>query len=72
MDILVGHARTTAAWVTVHTGGIESNHFVHTTAAVNAFAEAMEIEVNKEVTRSLFGLYLRSRTQVMRDCTVLF
>ena len=42
------------------------------TAAVNAFVEAMEIEVNEEAARNLFGLYLRNKAQVMRDCAALF
>ncbi len=72
MGVPAERARATVAWVTVHTGGTESNHFAHATAAVNAFVEAMEIEVNEEAARNLFGLYLRNKAQVMRDCAALF
>lgn len=72
MGVPAERARATVAWVTVHTGGTESNHFAHATAAVNAFVEAMEIEVNEEAARNLLGLYLRNKAQVMRDCAALF
>ncbi len=72
MGVPAERARATVAWVTVHTGGTESNHFAHATAAVNAFVEAMEIEVNEEAARNLFGLYLRNKAQVMRDCAAMF
>lgn len=60
--------RKTVAWVTVHTGGTESNHFAHAVEAVEAFVEVMGIAVAKPAAREIFAQYLQRKARVMRDC----
>lgn len=60
--------RSTMAWVTVHTGGTESNHFAHAVAAVEAFVRVMDVAVVKSAAQDLFGEYLQRKAAVMRDC----
>ncbi|RON57909.1 hypothetical protein [Pseudomonas frederiksbergensis] len=71
MGVPEAKARATVAWVTVHTGGTESNHFAHAVAAVNEFVEAMQIAVDHETAREIFSEYLRRKATVMKDCSQL-
>ncbi|CAM3519705.1 hypothetical protein BZK31_28155 [Pseudomonas floridensis] len=71
MDIPDSRLRSTVAWVTVHTGGTESNHFAHAVAAIDAFVEAMQIDVDPEAARQIFSEYLRRKSSVMKDCARL-
>ncbi len=68
MDVPPARVRATLAWVTVHTGGTESNHFAHAVAAVEEFADAMGIAVVKNAAQELFVQYLHYKAEVMRDC----
>lgn len=60
--------RKTVAWVTVHTGGTESNHFAHAVEAVEGFVKAMGIEVDQAAAQAIFAQYLQRKAEVMRDC----
>ncbi|KAF2410268.1 hypothetical protein SAMN04490179_2094 [Pseudomonas antarctica] len=60
--------RATVAWVTVHTGGTESNHFAHAVAAVEEFVDVMGIVVVKSAAQEIFGQYLQRKAAVMREC----
>jgi len=71
MGVPTEKARTTVAWVTVHTGGTESNHFAHAVAAVNEFVEAMQVRVDLQTAREIFAEYLQRKARVMRDCAQL-
>ena len=71
MGIPDSRVRATVAWVTVHTGGTESNHFAHAVAAISEFVEALRIEINPEAARSIFSEYLRRKSHVMMDCARL-
>lgn len=68
MDVPASKVRSTVAWVTVHTGGTESNHFMHAVAAVEAFVEAMGIAVVPSAAREVFVEYLQRKARVMREC----
>ncbi|MFB3302217.1 hypothetical protein [Pseudomonas sp. AMR01] len=72
-DMGVPHdkARATVAWVTVHTGGTESNHFAHAVAAVSEFVEAMHISIDPQAARGIFTDYLRRKATVMNECAQL-
>lgn len=71
MGVPAEKARTTVAWVTVHTGGTESNHFAHAVAAVEEFVDAMQVRVDPNVAREIFCEYLQRKARVMRDCSQL-
>lgn len=68
MGVPAERARATVAWVTVHTGGTESNHFAHAVAAVNEFVDAMQIQIDPEAAKEIFAEYLRRKSSVMWDC----
>ena len=71
MGVAQDKARATVAWVTVHTGGTESNHFAHAVVAVNAFAQAMQISIDPQTARDIFAEYLRRKVTVMNECAQL-
>lgn len=71
MGIPAERARATVAWVTVHTGGTESNHFAHAVAAVEQFVEAMQINIDQAAAREIFEHYLRMKAGVMKECAEL-
>ncbi|MBA1230508.1 hypothetical protein G7013_12715 [Pseudomonas viridiflava] len=71
MGIPDSRVRSTIAWVTVHTGGTESNHFAHAVAAITAFVEATQIEIDPAAARGIFSEYLRRKSNVMKDCARL-
>nr|WP_232000519.1 hypothetical protein [Pseudomonas asplenii] len=68
MGVPAEKVRSTVAWVTVHTGGTESNHFAHAVAAVEEFVEVMDVAVVKSAAQEIFGEYLQRKAVVMRDC----
>ncbi|KIH84142.1 hypothetical protein [Pseudomonas batumici] len=68
MGVPAEKVRSTVAWVTVHTGGTESNHFAHAVAAVEEFVEVMDVAVVKSAAQEIFGEYLQRKAAVMRDC----
>ncbi|EML1599751.1 hypothetical protein [Burkholderia cenocepacia] len=68
VGIPADRVRHIVAWVTVHTGGTESNHFGHAVQAVNAFADAMQVTIDESAATTLFQDYLRRKATVMREC----
>lgn len=68
MGVPAAKVRATVAWVTVHTGGTESNHFAHAVAAVEEFVDVMGIVIVKSAAKEVFGHYLRNKAAVMREC----
>lgn len=68
MGVPPEQVRKTVAWVTVHTGGTESNHFAHAVEAVEVFVKAMGIAVDRATAREVFAQYLQRKAEVMRDC----
>ncbi|MCP1475908.1 hypothetical protein ABIA54_005243 [Pseudomonas sp. EB276 TE3739] len=68
MGVPAAKVRSTVAWVTVHTGGTESNHFAHAVAAVEAFVEAMGVAVVQSAAQEIFVEYLQRKAEVMREC----
>ncbi|CAI8691190.1 MULTISPECIES: hypothetical protein [Burkholderia] len=68
VGIPADRVRHIVAWVTVHTGGTESNHFGHAVQAVNAFADAMQVTIDEATAKALFQDYLRRKATVMREC----
>lgn len=68
MGVPADKIRATVAWVTVHTGGTESNHFAHATAAVDEFVAAMGIAVVRDAAQEIFVDYLQRKACVMREC----
>jgi hypothetical protein len=62
--------RYTVAWVTVHTGGTESNHFGHAVDAIQNFSSAMAIPIDEGLAREIFRDYLRRKATAMRDCAM--
>ena len=62
------HVRHTVAWVTVHTGGTESNHFAHAVNAVQDYCAAIDVHLDEELCRTIFRDYLRRKQSVMADC----
>jgi hypothetical protein len=71
MGVPPERSRATVAWVTVHTGGTESDHFAHAVAAVNEFTAALQIEVDPATARGIFAEYLQRKASVMNDCAQL-
>ncbi|MGN4048090.1 hypothetical protein [Pseudomonas sp. SM4] len=68
MGVPAAKVRSTVAWVTVHTGGTESNHFAHAVAAVEEFVDVMGIAVVQAAAQEIFSEYLQRKATVMRDC----
>jgi hypothetical protein len=62
--------RYTVAWVTVHTGGTESNHFGHAVDAIQNFSNAMNVPIDADMAREIFRDYLRRKAAAMRVCSL--
>nr|WP_311734921.1 hypothetical protein [Glaciimonas immobilis] len=69
IGIPVARIRPTVAWVTVHIGGTESNHFAHAAEAVQRFSEALNVPVAADMSMQICCEYLRRKAMVMRDCS---
>jgi hypothetical protein len=55
------------AWITVHTGGTETNHFRHATDAVEGYCEVSGQKVDPVAATELFSAYLRYKAAVMEE-----
>jgi hypothetical protein len=53
------------AWITVHTGGLETEHFGHTADAVFGYCRVSGETVDPIATKELFTTYLRRKAAVM-------
>lgn len=58
----------TVAWVTVHTGGTERNHFAHAVNATHAYAATAGVALSESMAAPIFREYLARKAAVMRDC----
>jgi hypothetical protein len=67
MGIPTLEARKILAWVTVHTGGTESNHFRHATDAVAHYCAASGSRIDGEAAEALFRSYLQRKARVMEE-----
>lgn len=61
-------ARSALAWVRVHTGGTESNHFKHALNAVQLFCDTHNLQISVEFAKFIFTEYLRRKAAVMSEC----
>ncbi len=71
MEIPVHESRKVLAWITVHTGGTESNHFRHATDAVEHYGEAAGVPIDPAAAKDLFKGYLRRKAAAMEELTPL-
>ncbi|RBW57564.1 hypothetical protein DS884_10945 [Tenacibaculum sp. E3R01] len=53
------------AWIRVHCGPTEKNHFFHAVDAVNSYAKAFEIDVNNYDLKQIIEDYLHLKSEVM-------
>ena len=53
------------AWIVVHTGPTEKNHFFHAVNSVYSYAEAMNIDVSQYDIKEIIETYLHKKAQVM-------
>jgi hypothetical protein len=65
MGLPANHANKVLAWVTVHTGGTESEHFGHATKAVLDYCSLAVLTLSEDETANLFRGYLRRKAAVM-------
>lgn len=61
--------RKVLAWVTVHTGGTESDHFRHATEALRHYCDVSGTSVDPPTAKELFKGYLRRKAAVMEALT---
>ncbi|WP_448663693.1 hypothetical protein ACG3SL_03180 [Sphingomonas sp. CJ20] len=57
--------RQTLAWISVHTGPTERNHFFHALSALEHFAEAMDVAVAEYALDGIVGTYLEKKAAVL-------
>ncbi|MFI9240455.1 hypothetical protein [Streptomyces sp. NPDC053079] len=67
LEFPAGEARKVLAWITVHTGGTETNHFRHATDAVERYCAVSGTAPDTEAATELFRAYLRAKAAVMED-----
>lgn len=60
-------ARKLLAWITVHTGGLETEHFGHATNSVLDYCRASGETVDPIAAKELFTTYLRRKAAVMAE-----
>ncbi len=65
-------ARRNLAWIAVHNGGTEKEHFAHSCAAFEHYCAATGVEINLKVAKQIFKKYLRSKGEVMKQLNKLF
>jgi hypothetical protein len=63
-------AQEVLAWVTVHTGNTEINHFKHAVNAIQTFCEVTNIYFSEETGERIFTEYLRRKAAVMAECSL--
>jgi hypothetical protein len=66
-DIPTRDARKLLAWVTVHTGGLETEHFGHATDSVLDYCQVSGQTVDLVVAKDLFTTYLSRKAAVMAE-----
>ena len=65
-------ARRTLAWITVHCGGIEKNHFAHSCASLAHYLEGSGAEVDLDAAGETFRNYFRLKGAVMAQLTATY
>jgi len=72
MDLSPRDARRVLAWISVHCGGTEKNHFAHTCAAVSHYCEGSGAKIDLELAGNVFRTYLRRKAAVMKQLRDLY
>ena len=68
LGISTKDARKLLAWITVHTGGLETEeHFGHTTDAVLDYCRVSGETVDQIAAKELFTTYLRRKAAVIAE-----
>jgi hypothetical protein len=57
--------RQTLAWISVHTGPTEKNHFFHALSALEHFAEAMDVDIADYSLDEIVATYLEKKAAVL-------
>ena len=65
-------ARRVLAWITVHNGGTEKNHFAHSCASLAHYLEGSDEAVDLEVARETFRKYFWLKGTVMARLRELY
>jgi hypothetical protein len=55
------------AWITVHTGGLETEHFGHALDAVGEYHQIAGLSLDQVAAKDLFTTYLRKKASVMGE-----
>lgn len=58
-------SRRTLAWISVHTGPTEKNHFFHALSALQHFAEAMDVDIADYSLDEIVATYLVKKAAVL-------
>lgn len=64
-------ATRAVAWIRVHCGGVEHNHFSHALDAITSYAEAIGADLGSYDLDTLFGDYITRKADVMRSLAEL-
>ena len=67
LDIPKKNAGKILAWITVHTGGLEAEHFGHAASAVLDYSRASGEPIDPAAAKELFKTYLRNKAAVMAE-----
>ena len=67
MGFETSEMRRTLAWIYVHNGGTEKQHFVHASAAFEHYRVAKKVSVDLTQARELFDTYLQRKGKVMSE-----
>lgn len=72
MGLQKSDARRYLAWIAVHNGGTEKQHFAHTCAAFEQYCAATATDINLEVASQIFQNYLRRKGEVMKQLNEIY
>lgn len=59
--------RQTLAWISVHTGPTEKNHFFHALRALEHFSTAMDVAIGDDALGSIVADYLEKKAEVIEQ-----
>lgn len=60
------------AWIAVHNGGTEKNHFAHSCNAFQYYSAATNTKIDLQTAEQIFKEYLRRKGDVMKQLNQLF
>jgi len=66
MDFNERQCAQTLAWISVHCGPTEKNHFFHALDAVGHYADAMDLRVEDYGLDEILGTYLRRKASLLK------